>query len=281
MRARHRYIRLFLISWFCLLNYISPAHGHVLSGPHLLDLMTANSGRADRIQVWQTLFIYDDDPLSEPAAWKETLRYRFPDAFRSDTDGASVKRIHIVVGNSALTVIDGRITGSTESQFDHYKDIMLNPSRKSLGDRLSALGVDIGTTSLGRFQEKVVYVLGAQYPDFPPPQLWIERRDFRPVRWLLKRERAGEDVGRKEIRYLNWQRIQGTWYPLEVEFYEKERLVRKIRVDRVKINPSIPENLFDVGRLRAMYPAAVTEPVAPEGIGDVPKTIETFRKRYE
>jgi len=284
MRPRCNYIWFFLITLFYLTGFPEPGCGYVLQGSHLLDLMTVKTGKAERIQVMQSLLIYDDNPLGDPIVIKETVRYLFPDSFRSDTETAAAKRIHVVSGNTAVTVIDGRITDELDSDLDRYKDIMLYRSRISLGERLRSLGIDITITSLGRFQEKIAYVLGAQYPDASAPQLWIDRETFRPIRWLIRHSTLPDVSKRLELRYYNWQRIQGVWYPLRVEFYEGEQLVREIRVEQVKINPPFAEGLFDLSYIRAMYqpaPAAAPESTDSEGIGDIQKTIDEFRKIFE
>lgn len=272
---------LFLLGFLFLSDFISPLAAYVLPGPHLLDLMTAKSGRADRIQVLQKLLIYDSHPANAPAVVSETVRYRFPGAFRSDAASETATSIHVVAGNTALTVIDGRIAGETESLFDRYKDIMLHPTRVSLSEHLRSAGVDLTITSLGRFDGQVMYVIGAQYPDPLPAQLWIDRESFRPVRWLLDDvNRPGADR-RLEVRYRNWQQHQGVWYPRQVEFYEGEQLLREIRIEQVQINPPFAEGLFDIGRIRAMYrPPPAVAPEAGE-TGDFHKTIEEFKKLYE
>lgn len=262
----------------------SPVGAYVLKGPHLLELMTARSDRVKSLQVSQKLFIYNLGNGGEPVELKETLRYVFPWAFRSDIESEHATRIHLKSQNSVVTIIDGNISAETETGSDLYKDIILYHSRVSLNERLTLLGVDITVTSLGRFEDKIAYVLGAQYPDESYSQIWIDRETFRPFRWLMIKP---DDDNQKEVlefRYLEWQQVQGAWYPMQIEFYQGGRLTRQIRVNHIRVNPTFPETLFDIVRIKSMHQTRSGDQDRKDGreeISDLEKTIEEFKKMYE
>ena len=146
------------------------------------------------------------------------------------------------------------------------------------------MGVDVTITSVGRFEGQIAYVLGAQYPDETHSQIWFDRKTFKPFRWLLV---AGAEEGIKDIldvRYSNWREVRGMWYPMQIEFYQNQRLVREIQVTYIKVNPTFSAKLFDIEHIRSVY-QPMTE-IAPEkkeavGIPEIQKTIEDFKKMYE
>ena len=253
------------------------AHAYVLPGPYLLELMTQNLGKGKRLLVTQKLVLLNETSLE----LSETLKYIFPNTFRSDILSESIQRIHVLSKGSSLTVIDGKTSDETESRYNHYKDLLLYRSREILQERLSHLGVNPKVSSIGRFQDKPAYVLGAQYPDETVPQVWLDKNTFRPVRWII----TSQSQHRLEVRYLQWKNLENTWYPMRLEFIADGNLVREIHVENIKVNPFFPKNLFDIEYLKSHYPRA--EPTASadkdkkKSLNEIQKTIEDFKKIYK
>lgn len=262
----------------------SPSHAYVLHGYHLLDLMRREMGTARSLEVIQKLTIQESVLPTEAVAVQETLSYRFPVAFRSEFASAAGEHIQIFSHGRVLTVVDGRIVSDTESELDHYKDIFLFNTRELLINRLSQLGVAANVSSVGRFQGRIAYVLGAQYPDETVPQLWLDKETFRPMRWLLKPASAGNLSEALEVRYGDWRKVSSIWYPERIEFYQGDRLLRRMQVQRTRVNPELSSRLFDVAYLKSIYPyAAVPLPAQGEsgGKNDIQRTIDRFRKLFE
>lgn len=261
-----------------------PSHAYVLHGYHLLDLMRREMGTARSLEVVQKLTIQESALPTEATAVQETLSYRFPVAFRSEFASAAGDHIQIYSNGRALTVVDGRIVSDTESELDHYKDIFLFNTRELLINHLSQLGVAVDVSSVGRFQGRIAYVLGAQYPDETVPQLWLDKETFRPIRWLLKPASAGNLSKALEVRYGDWRKVSSIWYPERIEFYLGDRLLRRMQVQRTRVNPEFSKRLFDVAYLKSIYPyAAVPPPAQGEsgGKNDIQRTIDRFRKLFE
>ena len=261
-----------------------PTHAYVLHGYHLLDLMRREMGTARSLEVTQKLTIQESVLPTETVAVQETVSYRFPVAFRSEFASAAGEHIQIFSDGRALTVVDGRIVSDTESDLDHYKDIFLFNTRELLIKRLSQLGVAADVSSVGRFQGRIAYVLGAQYPDETVPQLWLDKETFRPMRWLLKPASAGNLSDALEVRYGDWRKVSSIWYPEQIEFYLGDRLLRRMQVQGTRVNPKFSNRLFDVAYLKSIYPyAAVPPPAQGEsgGKNDIQRTIDRFRKLFE
>ena len=261
-----------------------PTHAYVLHGYHLLDLMRREMGTARSLEVIQKLTIQESVLPTEAVAVQETVSYRFPVSFRSEFASAAGEHIQIFSNGRALTIVDGRIVSDTESELDHYKDIFLFNTRELLINRLSQLGVAADVSSVGRFQGRIAYVLGAQYPDETVPQLWLDKETFRPMRWLLKPASAGNLSEAIEVRYGDWRKLSSIWYPERIEFYQGDRLLRRMQVQRTRVNPEFSNRLFDVAYWKSIYPYAAAPPPAQGESGDkndIQRTIDRFRKLFE
>jgi outer membrane lipoprotein-sorting protein len=242
--------------------------------------MIQNLGIADRLLVTQKLVLKDDNPNMSADELSETLKFVFPKTFRSDIVSKNVQRIHILSDNSVFTVIDGKISDEPENPYDHYKDLILFRSREILQEQLSNLGVDVKITSLGRFQGNPAYVLGAQYPDETSPQVWLDKKTFLPFRWIM----TGNATQNLEVLYLDWKRLNQTWYPMHIEFFSNGTMVREVHVQNVEVNPAFLADVFDIQKLKSLYPQG--SPAEPKNVGkeeldEVQKTIEEFNKIYK
>lgn len=277
-------IIIFFISIAVLLWFFVPANAYLLQGPHLLELMTQNIGRTESLFVSQKLVIYDDSFKDGSIELKETLKYIFPEKFRSDIVSKNIKSIHVVSKGISLTVIDGKTVAGHETLFDLYKDIVLYNSRSALLQRLARLGINESVSSLGRFQNKPVYVIGAQYPDESISQIWLNKDTFRPFRWIINSRKPGGRLDSLEVRYFKWRKIRKIWYPMHIEFYQDDKLVRMIEVDEIKVNPGFSAGLFDINRLKSTYPQStqvLSKQHQPGELSEVQKMIEEFKKIYE
>jgi len=283
----HQYLNKSLVIFlgFALVACLyAPTNAYVLPGPYILKLMTQNLGKAKSLLVSQTLVIHDESPQKIGVELSETLRYVFPEKFRSEALSENVYRIHVLSKGKAVTVIDGKIADESDNRYDRYKDILLFKPREMLKDKLSLLGVDVTVSSLGRFQGKPAYVLGAQYPDETTPQVWLDKDTFRPFRWIMTNKAGESQENSIEVRYFEWNKVHHTWYPMRIEFFMAGILVREIHVQNIKVNPSFSKELFDIKHLKSLYPQvapAEQEQENKEDLNEVQKTIEDFKKLYE
>lgn len=275
---------IYFLSIAVLTLFFVPANAYVLQGPHLLELMTKNIGTTKSLFVSQKLVLYDDSFKEGSIELKETLKYIFPKKFRSDIVSKNSKRIHVVSKGLSLTVIDEKTVASHETLFDRYKDIIFYNSRSALLQRLVHLGINVSVSSLGRFENKPVYVLGAQYPDESVSQIWLNKDTFKPFRWIINSKKPDGRLDSLEIRYFKWRKIRKIWYPMHIEFYQDDSLIRMIEVDEIKVDPGFSAGLFDINHLKSTYPKD-TQVLSKERqhgeLSEVQKMIEEFKKIYE
>ncbi len=229
----------------------------------------------------------DSSPeLIETIQLDESLKYLFSEAFRSDIVSESNQRVFVSNQGQSLTVIDGVISDTGESQFDVYKDLLLYRSREILSERLTNLGIDISVSSLGKFDGRLALVVGAEFPDKTVPQVWIDKETFHPLGIIVFGTKSpySTQTGFLEIRYSNWQQIGKISYPMLIEFIQDGMIVRAIEVDDYQINPNFSKDVFDIARLRSEYRQSYRTPDSAqesEGLSEVQKTIEEFKKIFE
>ena len=273
-----------LVLFLAAMSACTMAEAYVLQGSHVLDLMLEKLGTVRQLSVSQTLQFYGDASQVRPTALKEILRFRFPEKFRADIQGENTQRIHVLNGESVLTIVDGKVEVETETRFDLYKDILLFRYRPLLEKRLARFGVDVSVSSLGRLEEALVYIVGAHYPDISVPQVWVDKKTFLPLRWIITRTTGGNHSDSLEVRYSQWRRFGDAHYPTRIDFLQGGSLVRHIQVDDVVVNGTFPRGLFDTEYLESVYrPAGTvsTGRIEMEALNEVQETIEDFGKIFE
>jgi hypothetical protein len=190
---------------------------YVLEGPHVLDLSAKAMGRIAALQVEQKLLVYPQSPETLPTVFDETAIYVMPERFRSDIASERIQRTFLVFADSSLTVIDGR-TVVGENPFDIYQRLLRSRTRPRLIRTLNQMGVETAISSLGRLEERVVFVLGARYPDESVSQLAIDKETFLPARLLLV-DGDAEDGGRRlEIVTKTGRKCKAAGFPSRYSF---------------------------------------------------------------
>ncbi len=283
-KIKKRTISCFFLIPCLLFSIVFPARAYVLQGPHLLLLMTKNLGSASSLVVHQRILIYNDTDPNVQAEVPETLTFSFSNAFRSESKSPRLNRIHVEALNSAVTILDDKVSIQGETLFDRYIAPLLFHSRILLQKKLSNSGINPMVSSLGRFDGVPVYVIGSHYPDMLQPQLWLDKETFRPVRLLIPDPDGQGGIPGLEFRYLKWQKNRKLWYPMRIQCYQNDRLIREMIVEEIIMNPLIPDNVFDIDGLRAQYePTDVpgNETPSAEVPSDIQRTLDDFKKRYE
>jgi outer membrane lipoprotein-sorting protein len=262
------------------------AEAYVLEGPHVLDLMTRATSSPQTLLVEQQVVIEDPDVSDQPIELTETLRYSFPGTFRADTRHEQTRRTLVVARNQALIVVDDRIVSNQQGRFDHYKDVLLYRSRHLLHQALIAQHVDVGQTSLGRWDDHIVVVIGAQYPDESVSQLWVDKESFLPLRWIIVDPDTAQDQepNRLEFIYRDWRKTNKVWYPMQIETTLNKKRIRLVRVKTVQKDVVLDAELFNISSLTTRYESVEPEDPQPQTeseLDEVERTIEDFRKKFE
>lgn len=267
--------------------WLGTAGAYVLEGPHVLELMVKKLKGASTLHIQQQVVIEDPMVSPLPVTLAENLYYNYPDRFRSETLHNNTQRILVTTPGQVLTVVDNAIASSEEGRFDRYKDPLLYLSRKLLHQILATHGVDVGLTSLGRWDDQLVYIIGAQYPDESVSQVWVDKERFLPLRWInfFPAESESEPPERLEFIYRNWQKQGGVWYPHQIETHHNQQRVRLAQVMNVSSNVPLQAELFNISHLMTLY-QPVEEPMQDDQAGqtqmdEVERTIDSFKKKFD
>lgn len=268
-----------------VLFFASPVAAYVLSGAQIIEQMQKKLGKAKNLEIDQKLFFYDSQLENGAIELDETVKYYFPDRFRSDIVSDNTRKMHLASFDQALMVLDGKVASEYESGFDHYKDLILFRSRIMLEQRLTMLGLDLGATCLERYKGRIVFAIGDKNADGAHvPRLFIDKETFLPVKWVLGTTLAGEQTESLEVFYFNWKKFKKSIIPGRIEFYRDKKLVREIQVKNVVVNPEFDEALFDFQGIKASCALKENE-AADESGGDddneARKTIDGLDKIIE
>jgi hypothetical protein len=211
--------------------------------------MLQKLGSAHTLVVNHKTALYNAELKEGLREVQETLYFRYPDRFRSEIRARGLLQVRVVDRDNAITAINGEIVGEGERPFDHFKDLFLYKEIGLLIKELSRLGINLQRVSLGRFDEKICYVIGGEYPDVTAPQVWIDKRTFVPVRLILRGASEGSPL--REIEYANYRTLKkGIHYPENMLFFENGTLVRMHSLETAEIDPPLPEELFDLTSLK-------------------------------
>jgi len=274
-----------LIAALMVTGPINKCHAYVISGSHILDLMVQNIGSTESLLVSQKVCLFETGHETDVAEYEEIVKYSFPERFRSDIETEQGIKIHIFSDDRYLTIINGNITSRAESLSTLYKDILLFRNRILLENRLAVLGVDTSVSSLGRYNGRISYIVGAKYPDESVPQVWFDQKTFRPFRYVLPYVNNPDNADYMEIVYLDWKKFDKTWYPERIEIYQGNTILQTIEMQSIEVNPILKEALFDIDKAELLHTKIPEETKKIKGqqddLNNVRQSIEEFRKRFE
>ncbi|PIE71271.1 MAG: hypothetical protein CSA22_03120 [Deltaproteobacteria bacterium] len=300
------------------------AGAYMPSGPHVLDLMVHQVGSPRTLQVeWhRTIPQITPDAAAEtdavipapvgatkgilpadttrhepeaaiietslvPEALSETHWYQPPASIRTEARLPGGEAVFVTDGFSEIRIRDGRRVFHLPDRPEyHYLELLTYPDRFLLNRRLLALGIDTEVYSLGRFEGRPVYIIGAVYPDETnQPQLWIDKTRKVPLRWL----ETDADGRVLETRFSDWRQQEKVRFPHRITFYQDDVKQFELTVNTLIVNPAVAPDLFDVAAMERLFPEPA-DPDTPAGhqadsmthdIDAIRETIEDFRKLYQ
>ncbi len=255
------------------------SNAFVPNGDMVLDVMLKKLKASKTFVVKQNLVFMksrqDDSSGKIREVFPETLKYVFPDKFRSDIVSDDMKRVYVALKGQSIKIINGQRAVVSDSGFELYKELLLLRSKPLLKKRLDLTGVDLSVVSLGRIDGNIAYVIGANYPDESMSQLWVDRKTFLPVKWVVK-VKSDELF---EFYYKNWRKKHLIWYPMRIESYLNKELMRVADVLKTDESSKINYKDFDIKHLEFLYPFIESE--EEENSDEIQETIKKFTKIYK
>jgi hypothetical protein len=158
---------------------------YVIDGPKILKLSAIEIGKADTLLVRQNLTTYSFEKGTRLTKATETIRYIFPNIFRTDQEKDDFNSFFIAQDDRTLAVVNNQADPRAENELDLYHYLLLQHRSQGLIRLLEAYGIDTAVSSLGKYEKKPAYVIGVKYPNENQSQLWIDKESFLPMRWIL------------------------------------------------------------------------------------------------
>jgi len=97
-----------LLILLLLLCFHVPANAYIMEGQAVLKQMLQKLGTANTLLVSQEIVFFTGMGQDNRFVLDETLRYVFPDVFRSDILTENIQRVHLLSPDGVLTVTDGK-----------------------------------------------------------------------------------------------------------------------------------------------------------------------------
>jgi hypothetical protein len=241
-------------AWICLAvgfgvaSLSSPSAAYVPVADHLLALVASRLDDPAPSVVRQVRTLPAPEPGQAARQFREIVYIRFPGAFRSELTTDDGRRVVVERSGLRWTSKTEGIAEPTPEPMDLAIRLLVHNRPEGLARVLAAAGIDLTVTSLGRFEGRLGFVLGARYPDESVPQVWFDRETLLPFRWLMLNPTAEGPPQRTEIRYFAWQKTGDLRYPQVMACYQDERLVSEARVEGIQSPAEVPDTLFSPDR---------------------------------
>lgn len=179
----------------------------------------------------QTTESYKNDSLSKTSTWYEAIM--FPDKFRIDF-GNIKNGDAVIFANDSAYNFRGRILKSTTADNNDLTFLLgglyFYPFDKAIA-QVKALHYDLNKFHTDTWNNKPVYVVGANTNDEKVNQLWIDKENLVIVRFIQY------DDKRKEEGVLEYQqKFGGGWSETKATFYINDKLIQKEYYHECKAN---------------------------------------------
>src|SRR5579862_2256407 len=183
---------------------------------------------------------FRNDSLVKTSTWYEAVM--FPDKFRIDfgdlKNGDAVIFAHDSAFNFHAGVLKSRNADHNDLTF-LLGGLYFYPFVKSI-EQVKALHYDLSKFHTDRWNNKPVYVIGANTNDEKVNQLWVDKEKLVLVRFIKY------DENRKEEGILaDQQKFAGGWSETKATFYINGKLVQKEYYRQCTANGNIDAALFE------------------------------------
>ena len=231
-----------------------PTAAYVLEGPHILNLMVKKIAGKAAVAASAKVTLVNPAPEGSPVSFYQQVEIRVPGMTRVAIQAPQRKLVRINSGADTLTVVNDQIIPSTVSIYDRYLMLFAFQTRKALQEWLMQQGVDVAVSSIGRYEDRLVYVVGAKYPDLTVSQIWVDKETFLPIRWVAAEPQKDGATRTMDAVYGNWQRVDKAWFPMTVSFNAEDVPRRVVTMTDVDMHPDLNAAAFDVAQIRAVLP---------------------------
>ena len=173
--------------------------------------------------------------------WFESAR--IPNTLRIDIAPLDSGRAIIFRNDSVYSFRGGRMLRS--GPYVHtllllLGDVFVIPTDSSIA-RLTREGFDLSKIHEGRYDNRKVWVVGANDGDTTTSQFWIDAERLYMVRMI----EHGQDGATMDSKILQHQRINGIWVETEMVFFRNGQELQHEIYNDVHVNTELDPAIFD------------------------------------
>ncbi len=202
-----------------------------------------NSSWYETLTFTQKSTTYNDDGTSSPETWYEAAS--LPGKLRIDIGEPTKNNGYLLVDGKVTIFKDGRIVGTRDSVnmllvlgFDVYRQAPETTIQIVKGE-----GYDFSKLHEETWEGKPAYVVGADKGDLKSKQFWVAKDSLLFVRDI---EPSRADASKMDdIRFTNYQPLDGAWVAAGVEVYADGRKVFSEDYSDIRANVKLDPGVFD------------------------------------
>jgi hypothetical protein len=187
----------------------------------------------------QTTENFKNDSLVKTSTWYEAIL--FPDKFRIDFGDLKNGDAVIFVNDSAYRFHQSVLAGTTADNNDltFLLGGLYFYSFDKVVEQVKTLHYDLNKFHTDKWNDKPVYVIGANTNDEKVNQLWIDKATLVVVRFIKY-----DDNTKEEGILEGQQKFGGGWSETKCTFYINDKLVQKEYYRECKANVNLDPKIF-------------------------------------
>ena len=194
---------------------------------------------------------YKDDGTSSAETWYEAAS--IPGKLRIDIGPATSGNGYVLVDGKVTIIKDNKVAASRNSVnmllvlgFDVYRQDPETTIKVVKGE-----GYDLSRLREDTWQDKRVWVVGAEKGDLKSRQFWVEKdtllfvREIEPAR--------GDPAKLDDIRFVRYEPLAGGWIAAGVEVYSDGKKVFSEDYSEIQANVKLDAGVFDPQQFNATH----------------------------
>lgn len=232
-----------VIITLCL--YPLPAMGYVPDANELLTDITAKRIQLDSLEVVYEISGHkpqeaedesNADENGDSAIPYEIISFRYPNRIRINLNLPEGRETFLAVGIRTLVLDSETLKKAVWPQPFLVYRMLIDFEATRLRELLSSLNFNLNKVSLGRYQGKIVFILGARAGDLTAPQAWFERDNLRLVRLIMP---AGHDSPAYDLKLSDYRLHDYILWPESLSVQLDKHPPQILSLKELTINPQV------------------------------------------